>query len=113
MKKNFAYDEFSDRLMIFNSENTKPVIGSVNILNLIIDFTSNSKIANIEIRHISDYLNTIGINPNILKKLDDARISMKQLRNGYLIYFLLKHENKIERIPYNLQTSQKLISAEC
>ena len=109
IKKTFMYDEFSDSLMIFNIRNKDPVIGSVNVLNLIVDLTANSQIANIEIKHISDYLEEIGINPNILKKLDDAKISIKPVRNGYLIYFLLKYDNKIRRIPYNIQTREKAI----
>ena len=39
IKKSFMYDEFSDSLMIFNLKNKDPVVGSVNVLNLIIDLT--------------------------------------------------------------------------
>ena len=110
-KKSFMYDEFSDSLMIFNKSNKDKVVGSVNVLNLTIDFTSNSRIANIEIKHISDLLKSLEINPEFLKELDDAEISLRQVRGGYLIYFLLKHNNLIERIPYNIQTTEEIILA--
>ena len=109
LKKTFMYDEFSDSLMIFNPNNKEPVIGSVNVLNLVIDLTGESRIANIEIKHISDYLNEIGISPDILKRLEDVELSLRQVRNGYLIYFILKYDNKIERIPYNIQTTENSI----
>ena len=104
LKKSFMYDEFSDSLMIFNLKNQDPVMGSVNVLNLIIDLTANSRIANVEIKHVSEYLKDLDIDPKILNRLEEANISIKQLRNGFLIYFLLKYDNKITRIPYNLQT---------
>lgn len=110
LKKSFMYDEFSDSLMIFNLKNKDPVIGSVNVLNLIIDLTANSKIANIEIKHISEYLKQLEINPEILYLLDSVDICLTQLRNGFLIYFLLKYDNKITRIPYNIQTKDIIIS---
>jgi hypothetical protein len=70
------YDEFSDSLMIFNTKNKDPVVGSVNVLNLIIDLTANSRIANIEIKHISEYLSDLDISPGILNKLENANISI-------------------------------------
>ena len=108
IKDSFLYDEFSDRLLISNLKNKEKVSGSVAILNLTIDFTNDSKIANIEIKHVSEYLRSIDIDPSILKNLDEAKISLKQLRNGYMIYFLLKQGNKIERIPYNVQTEKSI-----
>ena len=109
LKKGFMYDEFSDSLMIFNANNKEPVIGSVNVLNLIIDLTGDSRIANIEIKHVSEYLKEIKIDPSILKRLDNVELSLRQVRNGYLIYFIFKYDNKIERVPYNIQTEEKSI----
>ena len=108
IKDSFVYDEFSDRLLISNLKNKDQVIGSVSVLNLTIDFTKESRIANIEIKHVSDYLKSIDIDSSILKNLDEAKISLKQLRNGYVIYFLLKHGGMIERIPYNVQTQNAI-----
>jgi len=113
MKKTetYVYDEFSDRLMIFNEINKDEVCGSVNVLNLVIDLTANGRIANVEIKNVSDYLKELEIDPSILKELDSAKISVKQLRNGYLLYFILKANDRVERIPFNIRTKEKPILA--
>jgi len=109
--KNFFYDDFSDSLMISNPNNKDEIIGSVRILNLIIDFATNSRIANVEIKNVSELLKQLDINPSILENLKAAKINLKQLRNGYLIYFILKYDDKVERIPYNIQTKEQIILA--
>ena len=101
--RSFFYDEFSDRLMISTKKNTDMIKGSVRFLNLTIDFTTENKIANIEIKHISEYIASIGINPLILKELDDVKLVFKSCRDGYLIYFIFKSMGKVEKIPYNIQ----------
>ena len=51
----FMYDKDLDRLMIFNKlKADEKVYGSVNILNLTLDITTKNRIANIEIRDISE-----------------------------------------------------------
>ena len=107
--QSFFYDDFSDSLMISNPNNKDKAIGSVRILNLIIDFAPDSRIANIEIKNISELLKQLDIDSSILENLEDAKINLKQLRNGYLIYFILKHNNKVERIPFNIQTKEQII----
>ena len=104
MKKicKFYYDNFSDRLIISRKNSLDIMHGSVRILNLIFDFTTENKVANIEILDASDYLKSLNINPSILNKLTSAEFSFQSVRNGYLISIVLKAGNKIERIPYNL-----------
>lgn len=103
-KCSFMYDDFSDRLMISCKKSSDKVAGSVRVLNLIIDFTSDNKIANIELKKASDYLKSLHLNPEILNELTDASLMFKQCRDGYLIYFILKTNEKIERIPYNIHS---------
>jgi len=108
-KCSFMYDRFSDRLMISCKKDSEKIIGSVGILNLIIDFTANNKIANIELKKASDYLNSLKINPKILDNLTNAEIMFKQCRDGYLIYFLLQSGDKIEKIPYNIYSQKPIL----
>src|SRR3989344_4886840 len=99
--KTFMYDEDLDRLMIFNTlKDDEKVFGSVNILNLIIDITTKNRIANIEIRNVSDYLKSIDKDPGILKTLNSAKINIMQVRGGFIIQIVLVGLNKIEKIPY-------------
>ncbi len=67
-KDTFMYDEDLDRLMIFNTlSKDEKVQGSANILNLILDITTKNRIANLEIKNVSDYLKSVGHNLDILK----------------------------------------------
>lgn len=109
-KETFMYDEDLDRLVIFNTiRKDEKVYGSVNILNLILDITTKNRIANIEIRNISEYLESIGLNSDILKDLDSAKINIVQVRGGFLIQIMLMGLNKVEQIPYTIPTQEKII----
>jgi len=103
-KCEFMYDKFSDRLMISSKKPEDKIIGSIRTLNIIIDFTTKNKIANIEIKKVSDYLKSIDINPEILINLSEANLMFKSCRDGYLIYFILKSDSQTERIPFNIQS---------
>ena len=112
MKKGrtFVYDEDLDRLMVFNAlKEDEKVYGSVHILNLILDITTKNRVANIEIRNISEYLKSIGKDPNILKILNSAKIHVLQVRGGFIIQIILEGLNRIEEIPYTIPTEDKIL----
>src|SRR3989338_8823976 len=107
-KSTFMYDEDLDRLMIFNNlKADEQVYGSVHILNLVLDITTKNRIANIEIRNVSEYLKSIDKNPDILKMLNSAKISVLPVRGGFIIQIILEGLNKIEEIPYTIPTEEK------
>ena len=109
-KDSFMYDEELDRLMIFNNlNNGEKVYGSINILNLVFDITNKNRIANIEIRNVSDYLRSIEKNPDILKTLSNVKINLNQVRGGFVIQIVLFGANKIEKIPYTIPTEEKIL----
>lgn len=109
-KETFMYDEDLDRIMIFNKlEEGEKVYGSVSIFNLIIDFTSNNKIANVEIKNVSEYLKSFNIDPKILSDLSSAKIELTQMRGGFLLNILLEDKNHIEKVMFNLPTEEELV----
>jgi len=109
-KETFMYDEDLDRLMIFNNlKEDEKVYGSVHILNLVLDITNKNRIANIEIRNVSEYLKSIGKSPKVLKILNSAKIGINQVRGGFIIQILLSGLNQIEEIPYTIPTEEKII----
>jgi hypothetical protein len=109
-EETFMYDPDLDRIMIFNNINKdEKVYGSIRILNLILDLTTNNRIANIEIKDVSEYLKSIEKNPEILNNLKSARINVNQVRGGFLIQIILVGENKIEKIPYTIPTEEEII----
>ncbi len=103
-KKGFFYDNISDRLMITCKKENEKVSGSARVLNVTLDLTSEGKIVNVEIRNVSEYLNNIGVNSKLLDNLKDAELISKKYNNGYMIYFILKTDTIIEKIPFNLPT---------
>lgn len=109
-KNTFMYDEGLDRLMIFNNvgEDEK-ILGSVNILNLILDITTKNRIANIEIKNISDYLKSLDKNSEILQNLESAKINVTQVRGGFHIQILLIGLNQTEKIPYTIPTKEEIL----
>lgn len=111
IKKNtFMYDEDLDRLMIFNNlKDDEKIYGSVHILNLVLDITTKNRIANIEIRNVSEYLKSIGKNPQILKILNSAKIVVNQVRGGFIIQLFLSGLNQTEEIPYTIPTEEKIL----
>ena len=106
----FMYDDFSDRLFISCRKSSDVVSGSVRLLNITLDFTSDNKVVNIELRGASKYLKSIDIDPEILNKLTGAELVFQQQRNGYLIYFILHSDQKTERIPYNIITAKPVLN---
>lgn len=108
-KCNFHYDDFSDRLFISCRGEDEKVYGSVRVLNLIIDFTTENKAVGVEIMQASQYLESLSINPEILNKLTNAEFVFEQKRDGYLIYFILSAGNQIERVPYNIIAEKPIV----
>lgn len=98
----FMYDKISDSLMISRKKESDVMAGSIRLLNIILDITTDNKVANIEIIDVSDYLNSLGVNSNILSRLKNAEFSLKSIRNGYLISIMLMIGKEKIYVPYNI-----------
>ena len=57
----FAYDDFSDRLLISCKTDSDSIFGSAKVLNLIITFTADNKVVGIELKNASKYLESLKI----------------------------------------------------
>jgi len=77
----FAYDDFSDRLLISCKKDSDTIYGSARVLNLTITFTTNKKVVGIELKNASKYLKSLRINPDILNRLTGAEMVFKQQSN--------------------------------
>lgn len=107
-KCKFHYDEDYDRLFISCKRDDEKVYGSVRVLNLIIDFTTNDRAICFEILKASKYLSSIGINPKILNNLENIEVFFSKEKDGYLINFNFHAFNQIERVPYNIITEKPI-----
>ena len=109
-KETFMYDENLDRLMIFNNvDSDEKVYGSVDILNLTLDITTKDRIANVEIRNVSDYLKSISGDSEILKVLERANVSVSQVRGGFIIHIGLFGLNKNEVVLFTIPTEKEML----
>src|SRR3989344_7104391 len=96
------YDEQYDRLMIAGKTEEDVIMGSVRLLNIILDFNSQNKVVNAELLRASEYLQSLGLDDNLLKQITGGSLSAKQLRNGYEIEINLKTKRKALSVPYNV-----------
>ena len=98
----FDYDESWDRLMISRKKESDVMDGSIRVLNMIFDFTTKGKVANIELLNASDYLESLGVDSRILNKITEAEFSFQQMGGGYLVSIVLKSGKEVVGIPYNI-----------
>lgn len=97
--KNFDYDEVSDSLFISRKSSNEKVQGSAEVGNLILDFTSEGKIVNIEFKGISKFLEMMNVNPNILNELTEVNLIVKEQRGAVSFFAVLKTPNIKQPIP--------------
>jgi len=109
MEKNFFYDDISDSLMISRKKTNEKVQGSAEIGNLILDFTSDGKIVNVEFQHISKFLEMININPNILNELERVDLIVQKQRGAISLFAILKTPTLKQPVPLaTVPVSKKL-----
>ncbi len=99
MKKNFDYDETSDSLIISRKQEGEQVQGSAEIGNLILDFTNEGKIVNVEFQHISEFLEIMNINPSILTELTEVNLISQEQRGAISLFATLKTPTLEQPIP--------------
>lgn len=105
----FIYDDLSDRLFISTKKESDKIYGSVRVLNVTLDFTTDNRVVNVELRGASKHLEALGINSNILHELTGAELVFRQQRDGYIIYFILHTNSQIERVPYNILVEKPVL----
>ncbi len=107
------YDKEYDRLMIAGKSDSDIMAGSMRILNVILDFNTQNQVVNAELLHASEYMESLGMNSELLNEITTGNLIFRQLRNGYEIIFVLKIKNKTVAIPYNvhLPNQKQIVSS--
>jgi uncharacterized protein YuzE len=98
-RKNFDYDEVSDSLIISRKQDNEKVQGSAEIGNLILDFTSDGKIVNVEFQNISEYLKMMNVNPQILNKLTEVNLIIQKQKGAISLFAVLKTPTLKQPVP--------------
>ena len=98
-RKNFNYDSISDSLIISKKQANERVQGSAEIGNLILDFTSDGKIVNIEFQNISKFLELIDVNPKILNELTEVNLIVQEQKGAVSFFAILKTPTIKQSLP--------------
>ncbi len=86
-RKNFSYDELGDSLIVSNKQEGDIVKNNYEVGDMIFSLTKEGKIASLEIREFSSFLESCGMNYNIADKLKNARFFVHD-RNDALFLML-------------------------
>lgn len=96
--KNFSYDNEIDSLIVSRKADDDKVDGSAIIGDLVLDFTTEGKLVNVEFMNISKFLKFIGVDMN-LNELIEANLVVREYDRAVSLFFLLKNEGSRRIIP--------------
>jgi hypothetical protein len=97
----FKINKFKYRIVILITWKEKILImkGSAEIGNLILDFTSDGKIVNVEFQNISEYLKMMNVNPQILNKLTEVNLIIQKQKGAISLFAVLKTPTLKQPVP--------------
>ena len=87
-RKNFSYDEYSDSLIVSNRQENGDVKENFEVGDMIFSLTAEGKIAFIEIRGFSIFLESCNIDKNILDNLEN--VSLEIIPKKDTLFVILK-----------------------
>lgn len=91
VRKNYSYDEFSDSLIVSNRLENDKMDRNFEIGDMIFSITKQGRIASIEIRGASYFLESCNISPDILKKINCIELNIIPKRGT--LFLILKIES--------------------
>ena len=106
-KSKFDYEDNYDRLFISCKKENEVIEGSVRLLNMVLDITTENRVANIELFDASKYLQSLNINSGILNNLTEARFILQKVNDGYHIIIILNSGQNVVSVPYNIYYPKK------
>ena len=95
------HTKYSDILNIHKKDQTTKE--SVELGDFTIDFGKNDAVIGIEIEHVSKFFSNLGIDPDSLSRLQEAKLVIDKRNPKYQLVFLeLKLPTVIKKIPIPL-----------
>ncbi len=91
-EKNFMYDDFSDRLMVFNKDKNEKVDDNHIFGDFIVSLSESGEVVGLEIIGISDVLKEYDIDSSILNNLKNVELKAVSRKGVIYIYFNLESE---------------------
>lgn len=90
-RKSFSYDKYSDSLIVSNKQENEIVKNNFEIGDIVFSLTGKGKIVSIEIRGVTSFLESCGIDAKILSNIKDVALNIIPKRNS--IFIILKIES--------------------
>ena len=108
--KSSAYNEYFDRLLIFNDNADESIKGGIKIHdNFIFHLNEQDEVVKVEIKNISTLLNDMNIDPNILKNMQGVTFTIKETSDGYVLLFDFLVNKEIIKVPFAVLTEERSI----
>lgn len=98
-RKNFSYDELGDSLIISNKSKEDVVVKNLMFDDFIFSVTKEGKIASLEIKNASLVLGEMGLNPDILEDIKDARLKVIPKMDSIFIGVSIETAEGVNNIP--------------
>lgn len=109
MDQNFEYNEEVDSLYIYGKEaEREDVAGSIVVGNLIFDISTSGNFVGLEVDNASKVFN---ISPELLSKIEGAKITSSIQGNIILLAFVIKLDKKEYNFSYMVPRNKIVLSA--
>lgn len=96
---NFDYDELRDSLLFSKKKKNDLVKGSATVGDLVLDFTQEGKVVGLEIRQVTEFFKTMGVDGNP-SEIESAFMHVQYRLDGLVIIAELRFLNHEEtRLP--------------
>jgi len=108
-EKNFMYDDFSDRLMVFNNKENEKVEDNYLFGDFIISLTKEGKVIILEIIGVSNILEECGINPRILDNIKNVELKVTIRENTIYMFFNIESELDLKPVSQKIPLIMSMV----
>jgi len=104
-RKNFSYDELGDSLIISNKSKKDIVKKNLMFDDFIFSVTGEGKITSLEIKNATLVLEEMGLNPNILDNIKNAKLKIIPKVDSIFVGISIETYDNVQNIPIYLPTA--------
>ena len=111
-RKKFSYDEYSDSLIVSNKDENGTVKENFEVGDIIFSLNDKGKIMGIEVRGISNFLESCEVNPDILKNIKGAELKIVSKRGTIFLILKMEVSDGVSIIYHDIPLVLPLVSRE-
>jgi uncharacterized protein YuzE len=109
-KSEFSYDSYSDSIIISKKQDNEIIKNNFEVGNIIFSLTGRGKIAGIEIREFSSFLESCNLNPLLAEKICEAELNVVVKRETVFLLLRISFNNNETTITENIPLVLPLIN---